>query len=88
MEKALYGLKQAPRTWNKRIDTFLIQLNSTRCTPEHGVYVKHSNDDNIIMCLYINVLLVTGTNENEMIKFKKCMMREFEMLILGGYPIS
>ena len=26
LHKALYGLKQAPRAWNKKIDSYLIEL--------------------------------------------------------------
>jgi glycine cleavage system H lipoate-binding protein len=32
LNKTLYGLKQAPRAWNRRIDSFLLDLRFTRCT--------------------------------------------------------
>lgn len=82
LKNALYGLKQAPRAQNKRIGSFLIQLEFTRCTSEHGVYVQQYNRDILILCLYVDELLVIG-NENEMMGFKKCMMKEFEMSELG-----
>jgi hypothetical protein len=64
LKKALYGLKQAPRAWNKRIDSFLIDLKFTRCTSEHGVYVKGSNHRDIMMiCLYVDDLLITGSDK-------------------------
>lgn len=40
LTKALYGLKQAPRAWNRRIDSFLLQLGFNECTVKHGVYVN------------------------------------------------
>ncbi|GAU28769.1 hypothetical protein TSUD_357540, partial [Trifolium subterraneum] len=40
LNKALYGLKQAPRAWNKRIDDFLQQTGYSKCTVEHGIYIK------------------------------------------------
>ena len=80
MNKALYGLKQAPRAWNRRIDGFLMKLGFLKCTTEHGVYIKGSNTTNlIVVCLYVDDLLVTGNNETEIANFKGEMMREFEM---------
>ncbi|WJX39555.1 DNA helicase [Trifolium repens] len=84
LKKALYGLKQAPRAWNKRIDSFLIDLKFTRCTTEHGVYVKGSNhEEMIILCLYVDDLLITGSNKAVLEKFKTDIMKEFEMTDLG-----
>ncbi|WJX72888.1 hypothetical protein P8452_56724 [Trifolium repens] len=84
LHKALYGLKQAPRAWNKRIDSFLSTMGSLKCTTEHGVYVKKSSSDNlIILCLYVDDLLITGSDENEISDFKIELMREFEMTDLG-----
>jgi hypothetical protein len=84
LHKALYGLKQAPRAWNKRIVSFLSAMGFLKCTTEHGVYVKKSSSDNlIILCLYVDDLLITGSDENEISDFKVELMREFEMTDLG-----
>ncbi|MCI39566.1 LRR receptor-like serine/threonine-protein kinase GSO1-like, partial [Trifolium medium] len=65
LKKALYGLKQAPRAWNKRIDSFLIKLKFTKCTSEYGIYVKGSNSNDLfILCLYVDDLLITGSNKD------------------------
>ncbi|GAU30981.1 hypothetical protein TSUD_104950 [Trifolium subterraneum] len=82
LHKALYGLKQAPRAWNKKIDSFLcdIKFVIVKCTTEHGVYVRRSSSNNlIILCLYVDDLLITGGNEKEISDFKLELMREFEM---------
>ena len=64
LKKALYGLKQAPCAWNKKIDTLLQKLNFTKCSTEHGAYVRlNTNDDLIIIFLYVDDLLVIGSNE-------------------------
>lgn len=42
----------------------------------------------LIECLYVDDLLVTGSNEEEIVEFKKRMMEEFEMSNLGCYPTS
>lgn len=37
--KALYGLKQAPRAWNKKTDSYLVELGLIKCRSEYVVYV-------------------------------------------------
>ncbi|PNX94021.1 reverse transcriptase [Trifolium pratense] len=64
LKKALYGLKQALRAWNKRIDKFLNEIGFVKCITEHGMYVKKDAAKGIIViCLYVEDLLITGSNE-------------------------
>lgn len=84
LNNALYGLKQAPRAWNKRIDSFLIQMGFVKCVLEHGVYIMaQSESDVLLACLYVDELLVTGSKDSEIIGFKREMMSEFEISDLG-----
>lgn len=72
LKKALNGLKQAPRVWNKRIDSFLMQQWFVKCTNEHGIYANRSNTNScLIVCLYVDDVLLTGTDEAEKERFKK-----------------
>jgi hypothetical protein len=51
---------------------------------EHRVYVKNSDEKGLILlCLYVDDLLITGNNEEHIRDFKKSMMKEFEMIDLG-----
>lgn len=43
----------------------------------------NSGLDRLIVCLYVNDLLVTGNNEEHISGFKAKMMNEFEMTDLG-----
>ncbi|CAJ2627663.1 unnamed protein product [Trifolium pratense] len=82
--KALYGLKQAPKAWNKRIDDFLIQIGFKKCAAEFGVYVHCPKDEDIvIICLYVDDLLITGSRTAEIAKVKDKLKSEFEMFDLG-----
>ncbi|XP_050909451.1 uncharacterized mitochondrial protein AtMg00810-like [Lathyrus oleraceus] len=52
---------------------------------EYGVYVQHTSEGNIIlMCLYVDDILLTGSCEYEITKFKKVLMNEFEITNLGN----
>ena len=66
LRKALYGLKQSPRAWNMRIDGVLAKQRFIKCKTEHGVYVRDNCPTNLLLvCLYVDDLLVTGSSENE-----------------------
>jgi hypothetical protein len=78
LRKALYGLKQALRAWNKRIDKFLSETGFVRCMTEHGVYVKKDTVKGIIvLCLYVDDLLITGSDEAHISEFKIALKKEF-----------
>lgn len=84
LRKALYGLKQAPRAWNRRIDAFLIDLGFSKCSVEFGMYAKKRNsDDLLLVCLYVDDMLITGSDKLAIEEFKGRMMKEFEMSDLG-----
>ncbi|GAU49301.1 hypothetical protein TSUD_367130 [Trifolium subterraneum] len=84
LKKALYGLKQAPRAWKRRIDKFLTEIGFVKCVTEHGAYVKkHDEKGLIVMCLYVDDLLITGSNDNYISEFKSDLKKEFEMTDLG-----
>ncbi|GAU30874.1 hypothetical protein TSUD_15600 [Trifolium subterraneum] len=84
LQKALYGLKQAPRAWNKRIDKFLHNEGFVKCSVESGVYMKGNDvSDAILICLYVDDLLITRSNKNCIEKFNGRLKNEFEMSDLG-----
>jgi hypothetical protein len=84
LHKALYGLKHAPRAWNKRIDQFFIQIGFKKCAVEFGVYVQSfKNEDMMIICLYVDDLLITGSKTSEIDKVKGKLKSEFEIADLG-----
>ena len=71
LRKALYGLKQAPRAWYSRIDDYLSKLGFNRSISEPTLYVKQSNDDLMIISLYVDDLLVTGNDIALVKEFKE-----------------
>jgi len=54
-----------------------------KCKVEYGVYVKEENGDIIILCLYVDDLLITGGNEVVIQTVKKQLQQEFDMIDLG-----
>ena len=83
LHKALYGLKQARRAWNKKINSFLREKEFMKFKYEHEVYVRRSKSELLILCLYIDDLLITGSCKKEVENFKGDLNKEFEMSDLG-----
>ncbi|CAL1375783.1 unnamed protein product [Linum trigynum] len=84
LRKALYGLKQAPRAWNSRIDRYFQQNEFQRSPSEASLYIKKGEGKDFLMvCLYVDDLIYTGTSQRMIEEFKSAMMKEFEMTDLG-----
>lgn len=81
--KALYGLRQAPRAWYSRLNKYLKELGFEKCPYEQAVYTKKEGDECLIIGVYVDDLLVTGSSVSNIMKFKAQMNMEFEMSDLG-----
>lgn len=81
--KALYGLRQAPRAWYTKLRKCLENLGFEKCLYEHAVYVKREGNECLIIGVYEDDLLVTGTSVENILKFKTQMCCEFDMSDLG-----
>ncbi|KAG7584577.1 Integrase catalytic core [Arabidopsis suecica] len=83
LNKALYGLKQAPRAWNTKLNTILLELGFTKCSKEPSIYRKKEREEFLVVAVYVDDLLVTGSDLEIILEFKKGMARNFEMSDLG-----
>ncbi|KAG7599681.1 GAG-pre-integrase domain [Arabidopsis suecica] len=83
LNKALYGLKQAPRAWNNKLNKILMDLKFIKCSKEPSLYRKTENDESLVVAVYVDDLLVTGSSLQLILEFKKGMSAQFEMSDLG-----
>ncbi|KAL8110481.1 hypothetical protein AgCh_026264 [Apium graveolens] len=84
MRKSLYGLKQAPRQWYKKFDSFMKTHGYRKTSSDHCVFVKRfSEDDSIILLLYVNDMLILGHDASKLEKLKKDLSNTFSMKDLG-----
>jgi len=85
LKKSLYGLKQAPRQWYLKFDKFMSEQGYTRCHSDHCVYLKKENDGSyIIFLLYVDDMLVAGSNMQEINVLKRKLANSFAMKDLGA----
>ena len=70
LKKAMYGLKQAPRAWYGRIDNFLTSLGFTKIQSDPNLYMKITDDELVILLLYVGDLFLNA-NEKHITGCKK-----------------
>uniref|UniRef100_A0A251RQU6 Putative ribonuclease H-like domain, Reverse transcriptase, RNA-dependent DNA polymerase n=1 Tax=Helianthus annuus TaxID=4232 RepID=A0A251RQU6_HELAN len=83
LKRALYGLKQAPRAWYSRIDTYFIKNEFKKCIYEHTLYIKNTSEGKIVICLYVDDLIIASNSIKLITEFKESMKKEFEMTDTG-----
>jgi hypothetical protein len=84
LRKALYGLRQAPRAWNAKLDASLESLGFLRCELDHALYKREEEDGFLLVGVYVDDLIITGTSSEAIAQFKKQMHELFQMSDLGG----
>ena len=68
--KLLYGLKQAPKQWHNKFDHVLISNGFSINDVAKCIYNKVENNSCIIICLYIDEMLIFRTNLQVVINIK------------------
>ncbi|KAI3741687.1 hypothetical protein L1987_59361 [Smallanthus sonchifolius] len=76
-------LEEAPRAWNARLNKALKDLGFSKCAQEQAVYTSKKPNSLLIVGVYVDDLIMTGSNEKELQEFKGRMMKVFEMTDLG-----
>lgn len=83
LNKALYGLRQAPCAWKEKLIKVLELLKFIKCSKEPSLYRKRANDHLLLVAVYVDDLLITGSSFDMIREFKKEMSDNFEMSDLG-----
>ena len=78
LKKSLYGLKQAPRAWYAKMDSFLLDIGFSRCHSNNTVYTKKVGKSLIIPVLYVDDLILTGSNPNLINHVKSSLRRSLK----------
>lgn len=59
------------------------KLGFKSCPSEHGVYTRSDKGDLLIICVYVDDILITRSNVSSIDTFKRQMSENFEMSDLG-----
>lgn len=81
--KSLYGLKQAPKQWHEKFDKTLTSAGFVVNEADKCVYYRHGGGEGVILCLYVDDILIFGTNLKVIEEFKTFLSKCFDMKDLG-----
>ncbi|KAK4404061.1 Retrovirus-related Pol polyprotein from transposon TNT 1-94 [Sesamum angolense] len=83
LRKSLYGLKQAPKQWYEKFDSTLSSNGFKTNASDTCVYTKLFGCDCVIICLYVDDMLIFGSNLQVINETKKFLSSQFDMKDLG-----
>jgi hypothetical protein len=83
LRKALYGLHQAPRAWNEKLDRTMKSLGFKKSSSESVIHLRRNSKSQLVVGVYVDDLIITGTNCEDIKLFKQEMATIFKMTDLG-----
>lgn len=83
LKKALYGLKQSPRAWFGRFTKCMKSFGYTQSNTDHTLFLKHRNGKVTALIIYVDDMVLTGDDLEEIGNLQKYLASEFEMKRLG-----
>jgi hypothetical protein len=81
--KSLYGLKQAPKQWYEKFDMTLTYGGFALNEVDICVYYRYGGGEGVILCLYVDDILIVGTNIDVINEVKSFLTMSFDMKDLG-----
>ncbi|RVW31775.1 Retrovirus-related Pol polyprotein from transposon RE1 [Vitis vinifera] len=86
LHKALYGLKQAPRAWFQKLRIALLDYGFQSSRADTSLFIFHTATDILILLVYVDDILVTGSNPTLVSHFISYLSTKFALRDLG--PLS
>ncbi|KAJ9557803.1 hypothetical protein OSB04_012417 [Centaurea solstitialis] len=83
LRKALYALKQAPRAWFEKFSNTVLSLGFSASNYDSGLFTRTTDSGTILHLLYVDDMIITGTDTTGIIHLKQSLSSSFEMKDLG-----
>jgi hypothetical protein len=81
--KSMYGFKQAPKQWHEKFDNTLTSAGFSVNEADKCVYYRYDGDQGVILCLYVDDILIFGTRTNMIDEIKSFLSKCVDMKDLG-----
>ena len=83
LKKSLYGLKQSPRAWFDRFRRAMCGMGYKQCNGDHTLFYRHRGKKIAILVVYVDDIIITGDDTQEIAQLKENISKEFEVKDLG-----
>jgi hypothetical protein len=84
MQAEEYGLKQSPRAWFDRFKHVICGTRYAQCNGDHMMLYRHYDQKITILAVYVDDIIITGDDQEEIKRLKECLSNEFEVKDLGN----
>ena len=81
--KSLYGLKQALKQWHEKFDNIMMSYGFKINEYDKCVYVKDNEHGYVIICLYVDNMLIVGSDDKMITSTKTMLNSRFHMKDMG-----
>jgi len=81
--KSLYGLKQTPKQWHKKFDYAMLESSFKINECDKCVYTKDTTHGYVILCLYVDDMLIIGSDDKIIRSTKDMLKSKFDMKDIG-----
>jgi hypothetical protein len=79
LKKSLYGLKQLPHVWFDRFRWVVCDMGYSQCNGDYTVFYRHKRSCITILIVYVNDIVITGDDVEEIKSLKERLGRAFEV---------
>ncbi|GJR02261.1 ribonuclease H-like domain-containing protein [Tanacetum coccineum] len=83
LNKSLYGLKQAHGQWNAKLTKALSEHGFVQSKYDYSLFTKKSDNVFIMLLVYVDDIVITGNDVNEIDKFKVFLKSKFQIKDFG-----
>ena len=84
LKKSLYGLKQSPRAWFGKFTKTMVLFWYNQSNSDHTLFIKKRQGKIIALIVYVDDMVITGNDEEEIEALQKYLSRKFGMKDLGA----
>ncbi|KAL9250810.1 Dirigent protein-like protein, partial [Drosera capensis] len=82
--KSLYGLKQPPKQWHEKFNRTMLSNRFKINECDKCVYFRSTPNVHVIVCLYVDEILIMGSNHDIIVETKKMLTMHFDMKDMGN----
>ena len=84
LHKAIYGLKRAPLAWYYELRQFLLASGFKNSHSDTSLFVLHSNNHVLYLLVYVDNIILTGSNGALVSQFVDYLAQRFSLKDLGS----
>ncbi|EOY04903.1 Cysteine-rich RLK (RECEPTOR-like protein kinase) 8 [Theobroma cacao] len=83
LRKSLYGLKQSPRAWFGKFNEAVQEFGMKKSKCDHLVFCRHSEVGIILLIVYVDDIVITGSDTAGISSLKSFLHTQFQTKDLG-----